>query len=69
LRLETTLKDFTIKLGQFDVDVEAEFTLCMAYYLDTTGSPELLYDEFRMLGEFNLNKDDEGVLTPTIKKF
>jgi hypothetical protein len=68
LRLETTLKDFNIKLGQFDVDVEAEFTLCMAYYLDTTGSPELLYDEFRMLAEFNLNETAD-VIAPTIKKF
>lgn len=68
MRLETTLKDFTIKLGQFDVDVEAEFTLCMAYYLDTTGSPELLYDEFRMLGEFNVDVKNDTI-TPTIKKF
>jgi hypothetical protein len=68
LRLETNLKDFKIKLGQFDVDIEAEFTLCMGYYLDTTGSPELLYDEFKMLGEFNIDMK-KNVMKPNIKKF
>ena len=48
--------------------MEAEFTLCMAYYLDTTGSPELLYDEFKMLTEFNLNLTD-NIFKPNIKKW
>lgn len=68
LRLETTLKDITVKFGQFDVDMEVEFTVCMGYYIDTTGSPELLYDELKMLAEINVNLKDD-VMKPNIKKF
>ena len=68
LRLETTLKDIEVKFGQFDVDMEVEFTVCMGYYIGTSGSPELLYDELKMLAEINLNLKDD-VLKPNIKKF
>jgi hypothetical protein len=68
MRLETTMKDIQIKFGQFDVDMEVEFTVCMGYYLDTSGSPELLYDELKMLMEVNVNLVDDK-MQPTIKKF
>lgn len=48
--------------------MEVEFTLCMGYYLDTSGSPELLYDELKMLMEVNVNLVDDA-MTPNIKKF
>jgi hypothetical protein len=48
--------------------MEVEFTVCMGYYLDTTGSPELLYDELKMLMEINLNLVDDK-MKPNIKKF
>ena len=48
--------------------MEVEFTVCMGYYIDTSGSPELLYDELKMLAEINLNLKDD-VLKPNIKKF
>jgi len=35
LRVEISFKDIDIKFAEFGVDVEIEFTLCMAYYLDT----------------------------------
>ena len=48
--------------------MEVEFTVCMGYYLDTSGSPELLYDELKMLMEINLNLVDDK-MQPNIKKF
>jgi hypothetical protein len=35
LRVEISFKDINIKFNEYSVDVEMEFTLCMAYYLDT----------------------------------
>ena len=48
--------------------MEVEFTVCMGYYIDTSGSPELLYDELKMLAEINLNLKDD-LMKPNVKKF
>jgi hypothetical protein len=48
--------------------MEVEFTVCMGYYLDTSGSPELLYDELKMLMEVNVNEAND-TMHPVIKKF
>lgn len=47
--------------------MEAEFTVCMGYFIDTSGSPELLYDELKMLAELNFEVKDD-VVFPNIKK-
>jgi hypothetical protein len=48
--------------------MEVEFTVCMGYYIDTDKSPELLYDELKMLAEINVNLVND-TLKPNIKKF
>lgn len=40
----------------------------MGYYIDTSGSPELLYDELKMLMELDLNLKND-IAKPNIKKF
>jgi hypothetical protein len=38
LRIELSFKDIRIQFAEYGVDVEMEFTLCLAYYLDTKSS-------------------------------
>jgi len=34
LKIKTSYKDINVMLGQFDVDVIIEYTLCISFYLD-----------------------------------
>ena len=68
LLIKTSIKDVEIKFGKFDVDMEIEFTLCLATFTDTAKPKLLLYDEFKMLAELNVNLTND-VLFPKVKKF
>lgn len=59
MRIETSYKDINVMLGQFDVDVIIEYTLCIAFFQDDSKSKELLYDELKMVTSFNVKIDDD----------
>jgi hypothetical protein len=59
MRIETSYKDINVMLGQFDVDVIIEYTLCIAFFQDDSKSNELLYDELKMVTSFNVKIDDD----------
>ena len=46
-------------LGQFDVDVILEYTLCISFSLDDYTAQELLYDEIKMVTSFNMEWDKD----------
>jgi len=52
-------KDFKVQFGKYDVNVYAEYTLSIGFYLDEFASEELLYDELKMQSEFNLKLEDD----------
>jgi len=64
LKVKASISHVDVKLGQFDCDVRLEYTLNLGWYLDLLGSPELLYDEIRMVTSFNIEtKDDVANVT------
>ena len=61
LKIRTSISDVNVILGAFDCDIHVEYTLKLGWYLDLLGSPELLYDEIRMISSFNVKTHDDYV--------
>lgn len=59
LKVKASISDAKIALGAFDSDVKIEYTLQIGWYLDLLGSPELLYDEIRMITAFNIKTHND----------
>lgn len=59
LKVKASISNAKVALGAFDVDVKIEYTLHLAWYLDLLGSPELLYDEVRMISSFNIKTHND----------
>jgi hypothetical protein len=59
LKVKAYISNPKVGLGAFDVDVKVEYTLHLAWYLDLLGSPELLYDEVRMISSFNIKTHND----------
>ena len=52
-------KDIKVYLGQFDVDVAIDYTMCMKFRTDLLGSPELLYDCLEFTTSLNMQTESD----------
>lgn len=59
LKVKASISNAKVGLGSFDTDVKIEYTLHLGWYLDLLGSPELLYDEIRMITAFNIKTNND----------
>jgi hypothetical protein len=56
-----------VKLGQFDCDIEATYTLEMRWFLDLLGSKELMYDEVRFISKANVATNNDMAMINVLK--
>ena len=59
LKVALSMKNIEVKLGQFDCDVQATYTLTMGWFLDLLGSKELMYDEVRFITKANVQTKND----------
>ena len=50
-----------MQFGEFDVDIYAEYTMMVGFYLDKEGAEELMYDEFRFQSSMNVRAENDIV--------
>jgi hypothetical protein len=61
LKVKASISHVDVRLGLLDSDVRLEYTLNLGWYTDLLGSPELLYDEIRMVTAFNMETHNDVV--------
>lgn len=61
MRFDVKFKDFAVQFGEFDVDIFAEYTMMVGFYLDVEGAQELMYDEFRFQTAMNIRAENDIV--------
>jgi len=62
-----SFKDINVMFGKFDTDVIIEYTVCFSLRVDVAGSPELIYDELKMVTSAKVRADDDIVYITLLK--
>jgi len=62
-----SFKDINVMFGKFDTDIIIEYTVCFSLRVDVSGSPELIYDELKMVTSAKVRADDDIVYITLLK--
>jgi hypothetical protein len=60
-------KDVKVLFGKFDTDVILGYTTCFSLRMDVPNSPELIYDELKMVTSAKVRADDDVVFITLLK--
>jgi hypothetical protein len=54
MKIKISFKDLYAQIGQFGVDTTIEYTMCIAFLMDSAKETEVMYDELKMVTSFNM---------------